>query len=593
MPLILPGNDPRAVFTSGDAIDMDQAANVEWRFIHMRFLDAKPSAVLAIEPLFEVRVGGTGAGDLSIAYNSASISAGVRGSSASKSVTMISPLPADGTDMRFLWWHNYDTDEFGYYYNGATISEGTQDIGATTILPGGLRNIRLTGTIFETANLEIIECGLGVGGIPTSTEISNWMAGTAEVTSFANPPEYRIQPVGDGVTTGFTSGGLTFTQTAGATDPDTDAPYLTSGSATTLTVTQITDDNATGGKDWTIASTSTLAFLGRHGTTGRANVTVTGTYTGDDPSGIVFKIGGGAFAAATSEIIGGGSFSATFSVAGYGYSVSVASADDPDGSSVELTKVRVGDLWVGLGQSNMPGQIDDLDADDPLPTSYPYGQTLYRYDVNGSAMTEQTGPSGDMPWTWALVKAQYASSVPICWQNLGIGATTAESWQSTGSSYSTTDTRIAASGIKGHANKPRAIWNQGESGAGGGGDYATEFGAAMDDMQTGWGLGAFWAFPIYNAPDGTVNQALRTMSRKRSDLRVPGMTEAIKLAPNAAHTDNIHLESPRDAIEVATMIYVDILGAEGEASAIVPPATQSLYVGAVPVDRMYIGGDVL
>ena len=177
MALILPGAATKSVFTTPAAISYS-GATTEWRYGHFRFDGAIPVAVQATEGLFSASASGSTVGSAQVSYNSAGLNVSLRGAIASLSKTVVSPLPAAGTDMRWLIKHNYATGAWAVFYNGAMVLSGTTDIGTTPLSPGLARSLTLSGSSYPGANLVIEQFGIGLGALPSDAEALAFTAGT-------------------------------------------------------------------------------------------------------------------------------------------------------------------------------------------------------------------------------------------------------------------------------------------------------------------------------------------------------------------------------------------------------------------------------
>lgn len=590
MAFLIPGNaTERTIFATPAEYLMNQGTDVEWRFIRFK-LNANPT-LAANRGIFSFKAFGVGVGGMSI-NASENVAGSVRGQDGINSQEF-GALPTAGTEIRALMKHDYNTNEYAWFYQGALVASGTVDVGTNVLSKNGARLIELAGLDQDGIDIEILEFGCGTNGLPTDQECVEWTAGTRGTGNMSAAPDFAVTPIGNSEVTTFDGGGFTFTQSQGPISPSSDTPSLTGQKDTAFAITSVTDEHSGGGghtMSVTDAATD-LAFLGRRKADRQLRFTVAGTYSGaDTPSSIRARIGTGGFASPVSETISGGSFTATFEIVGHGYGLEIASADDLVTTVLAMPGLRAGDFYLVAGQSNAAGQINDNDPGDPLPSVLGYGSTLYSMN-NSGVVNALTSTAVDFVTKWAAARIQEISGVPICYHNIAVGASSLYSWRAGQSSYTAGDDELANRGIKGHANAPSVFWNQGESGVGGGSeDYETEFLLAFGEWKTNWGIRDVYIWPVYVQKAATV---FRKMAREHADIHCPAITDQVDLLWNEYRTDNLHLESPRDAIEIAAMLFPDVCARRGYTTNPVVPPTQGLFVGSKPVQRVYLGGDLL
>ena len=184
----------------------------------------------------------------------------------------------------------------------------------------------------------------------------------------------------------------------------------------------------------------------------QADIAVSGTYSGFQPTAIEARFNGGEWVTIDAAP-SGGAFSGTLSNQAAGQGTLEVRDTVLSEIDAQLTPLGIGDVFIGAGQSNMLGGVGELDT---------YGGSLIvcAYDVDaGSWYATPTERSG-----WLMVWSQHetAEAVPVGFANVAVSASRIASWEKgAGDDYYTriTDAYAAIGDAK------AVLWQQGEGDA--------------------------------------------------------------------------------------------------------------------------------
>lgn len=228
----------------------------------------------------------------------------------------------------------------------------------------------------------------------------------------------------------------------------------------------------------------------QRGGDGKANISITGTYTGAAPVSVEAQWSGGAWtvidAAATA-----GAYSGVLAAQLGGQGTLSVRDSENTGVTASVTYVGVGDVFIVAGQSNAAGE---------LTNSQVYSHATLKashYKYTGSVWADLVDPTGAnvaKGSVWPLLATLFMAnqSVPVAFIPVAVGSTSLvfapAHWAKTGSRYVDLLARLSGSGVNG---VKAILWYQGETDASNSisqSAYQTALSLMVDDLQADSGL---------------------------------------------------------------------------------------------------------
>lgn len=228
----------------------------------------------------------------------------------------------------------------------------------------------------------------------------------------------------------------------------------------------------------------------QRGGDGKANISITGTYTGAAPVTVEASWNGGAWTVIDAAA-NGGLYSGTLAAQSGGQGTLTVRDSENTGVTASVTYVGVGDVFIVAGQSNAAGELTNMQ-------SYSHATLkASHYKYTGSVWAELTDPTGantlkGSVWPLLATLIMANQGVPVAFIPTAQGSTTLVAspahWAKGGARYVDMLARLSGSGVNG---VKAVLWYQGETDASSGisqSAYATALSQMISDMRTDSGM---------------------------------------------------------------------------------------------------------
>jgi hypothetical protein len=232
----------------------------------------------------------------------------------------------------------------------------------------------------------------------------------------------------------------------------------------------------------------------QRGSDNKADILITGTFTGLTPIGVDATWNGGLWTALSSFSTGSGTFSGTLPAQNAGQGTLTIRDVDSPAVTASKTYVGIGDVYLCAGQSNCAGELDNFQS---------YSHATLKatmWGFNGTPawadLVDPTGANTAKGSVWPLLATLIMADqgVPVAFIPTGVGSTTlvygSAHWAHGGTRY---NDAVARYGNAAPAGLKAILWYQGESDALNGATqaaYITALSQMLDDFQTDLGLSA-------------------------------------------------------------------------------------------------------
>lgn len=196
-----------------------------------------------------------------------------------------------------------------------------------------------------------------------------------------------------------------------------------------------------------ITITSPVAKRGYKRTSGAATVTVSGAYSGmGTPSDVEVQVDSGSWVVLDANPAGG-TYSGTVSVPEGQHTLNVRWSNEVT-ATASVTSIRVGDVWLVIGQSNTAGRL----TNDQVYVNGSFGSSMWKAGAWADLAdpSETGGSDGSMlPLLGTLLAAQ--TGVPQIFLNYAEGGTEISQWWTTSAQAKWTAAKaaVSASGVNG------------------------------------------------------------------------------------------------------------------------------------------------